>query len=167
MRESRTEPTRIHRLFPTWTNDWIWGLLLIAVTLLIHAIGLVVIGLTLEQAGKALRSRNLSRTKTLTIVTFLIGASGGMLAALHGLEAAIWAITYVLLHAVGSLSDALLYSVNSMTTRGASDVVLQHHWKMLGALEAASGMLAFGLSTAFLFAVLGNAWDTLRPPSSR
>ena len=103
------------------------------------------IGLTLEQAGKALRSRNLSRTKTLTIVTFLIGASGGMLAALHGLEAAIWAITYVLLHAVGSLSDALLYSVNSMTTRGASDVVLQHHWKMLGALEAASGMLAFGL----------------------
>lgn len=150
---------------PAWTDDWVWGLVLIAITLFVHAIGLVAIGLTLERAGKTVRFRNFSRAKTLMIVTFLIGAAGGMLAMLHGLEAAIWAIAYVLLRAVVSVSDAVLYSVDSMTTRGASDIVLQHHWKMLGALEAASGMLTFGLSTAFLFAILGNAWERLRPPS--
>ena len=28
------------------------------------------------------------------------------------------------------------------------------HWRMLGALEAADGMLLFGISTAFIFTVM-------------
>ena len=31
---------------------------------------------------------------------------------------------------------------------------LQSHWQMLGALEAANGMLLFGISTAFIFSVM-------------
>jgi hypothetical protein len=34
-----------------------------------------------------------------------------------------------------------------MATRGASGVTLQPHWQMMGALEAADGMLLFGIST--------------------
>ena len=41
-----------------------------------------------------------------------------------------------------------------MTTRGASGLVVQPHWQMLGALEAADGMLLFGISTAFIFTVM-------------
>ena len=41
-----------------------------------------------------------------------------------------------------------------MTTRGASGVMLQTHWQMMGALEAADGMLLFGISTAFIFTVM-------------
>jgi hypothetical protein len=41
-----------------------------------------------------------------------------------------------------------------MATRGASGVVPQPHWQMMGALEAADGMLLFGISTAFIFAVM-------------
>jgi hypothetical protein len=32
--------------------------------------------------------------------------------------------------------------------------MLQPHWQMLGALEAADGMLLFGISTAFIFTVM-------------
>ena len=49
---------------------------------------------------------------------------------------------------------AILYSVNSMATRGASGLMLQPHWRMMGALEAADGMLLFGISTAFIFTVM-------------
>jgi hypothetical protein len=35
-------------------------------------------------------------------------------------------------------------------TRGAWGVILQAHWQMTGALEAADGMLLFGISTAFI-----------------
>ena len=49
---------------------------------------------------------------------------------------------------------AILYSVNSMATRGASELMLQPHWQMMGALEAADGMLLFGISTAFIFTVM-------------
>jgi hypothetical protein len=41
-----------------------------------------------------------------------------------------------------------------MATRGASRFMLQPHWQMMGALEAADGMLVFGISTAFMFTVM-------------
>jgi hypothetical protein len=41
----------------------------------------------------------------------------------------------------------------SYTTSG-SDIVLPARWKLLGPLEAVCGMLMFGLSTAFIFAVI-------------
>jgi hypothetical protein len=62
------------------------------------------------------------------------------------------------LGALDTPSDAILYSVDSMTTRGASGLTLQRHWKMMGALEAADGMLLFGISTAYVFAVLQAYW---------
>jgi hypothetical protein len=44
------------------------------------------------------------------------------------------------LGALGSPMDALLYSVDSITTRGASGLILQRHWRMMGALEAQANM---------------------------
>ena len=58
------------------------------------------------------------------------------------------------LGAFGSLEAAILYSVDSIATRGASGLVLQSHWQMMGALEAANGVLLFGISTAFIFTVM-------------
>jgi hypothetical protein len=77
---------------------------------------------------------------------------------LHGIEAAIWAAAFVWLGALDSLKDAILYSLDSMTTRGASGLMLEPHWQMMGALEAANGMLLFGISTAFIFAEMQVFW---------
>ena len=66
-----------------------------------------------------------------------------------------------MLGAVDTPADAMLYSVDSMTTRGASRLRLERHWKMMGALEAADGMLLFGISTAFVFAVMQAYWPIL------
>ena len=48
-----------------------------------------------------------------------------------------------------------------MTTRGASGLTLERHWQMMGALEAAGGMLLFGISTAYIFAVMQAYWPML------
>ena len=79
---------------------------------------------------------------------------GLLLAVLHGIEAAVWAAAYSWLGALASPGAAILYSVDPMATRGASEVMLQPHWQMMGALEAADGMLLFGISTAFIFTVM-------------
>ena len=86
---------------------------------------------------------------------------GLLLAALHGIESGIWAAAYLWLGALNSALDALLFSVNSMTTRGASGLTLPSHWQMMGALEAADGMLLFGVSTAFVFAVIETYWSMI------
>jgi len=39
--------------------------------------------------------------------------------------------------------------------------MLQQHWQMMGALEAAGGMLLFGISTAYIFAVMQLYWPML------
>ena len=81
-----------------------------------------------------------------------------------GIEAVIWAAAYIWLGALDSPKDAILYSVDSMTTRGASGLMLQQHWRIVGALEAAGGMLLFGISTAYIFAVMQMYWPMLSKP---
>ena len=65
----------------------------------------------------------------------------------------------------GLPKDAILYSVDSMTTRGASGLMLEQ--RMMGALEAANGMLLFGISTAYIFAVMQAYWSMLSDPLTR
>jgi hypothetical protein len=79
---------------------------------------------------------------------------GLLLIALHGIEAALWAAAYLWLGALGSPEAAILYSVDSIATLGASGIILRPHWQMMGALEAVDGMLVFGISTAFIFTVM-------------
>jgi len=55
----------------------------------------------------------------------------------------------------------LLFSMATMTTRGTPAVVLPYRWQMVGALEALNGMLLFGISTAFIFAMLQIYWSRL------
>ena len=42
--------------------------------------------------------------------------------------------------------------------------MLEQHWQMMGALEAANGMLLFGISTAYIFAVMQVYWSMLSDP---
>ena len=73
----------------------------------------------------------------------------------------LWAAAYWWLGALSSPTDAILYSVDSMSTRGASGLVLERHWRMMGALEATDGMLLFGISTAYIFAILQAYWPLM------
>ena len=108
-----------------------------------------------------LEPRSLNLLRVILILVCLIGVIGLLLVALHGLESGIWAAAYLWLGALDSPLDALLFSVDSMTTRGASGLTLPSHWQMMGALEAVDGMLLFGVSTAFVFAVIQAYWSML------
>jgi hypothetical protein len=143
------------------TPSWRWGLTLIALTMAIHATAVV----TMAFVGVRVRARLERRAfESLSLVAFLIFTSVIMvllLAVLHGAECGIWAAAYVWLGALESPGDALLFSVDSMATRGASGLTLQRHWQMMGALEAVDGVLLFGVSTAYMFAVMQTYWSML------
>jgi hypothetical protein len=46
------------------------------------------------------------------------------------------------------------------TTLGDSDNVMSPSWRLLASLEAANGMLMFGVSTATLFAIVQRLFQT-------
>jgi hypothetical protein len=69
------------------------------------------------------RMENLNRLElrhVFAIMIGLIGVVGLLLAALHGIEAALWAAAYWWLGALNSPGEAILYSVDAISTRGAS-----------------------------------------------
>ena len=140
---------------------WGWGLSLIALTIAIHAAAVVMMAFVGVRMRARLEARGHNLWKLIVVLICMVAATGLLLAVLHGLECGIWAAAYWWLGALDSFMDALLYSVDSMSTRGASGLTLRRHWQMMGALEAVDGMLLFGVSAAYIFAAMHAYWSML------
>ena len=76
------------------------------------------------------------------------------LVTLHLLEAVVWAEFYFMQHCFPDRETAFYFSLQSYTTVGYGDVVISHSWRLMGGLEAMSGVLLFGWSTAMLVSLL-------------
>jgi voltage-gated potassium channel Kch len=75
------------------------------------------------------------------------------------LQMAIWAELFFVLGEFESFSKALYFSGVTFSTLGYGDLVLSPQRQLLSMLEAANGILMFGVSTAVMTAALG---DVLR-----
>jgi hypothetical protein len=138
-----------------WSIDWLWGCPLIVITLLVHASALG----RITRAATRRYARATHRDTSLAIGALSLGAVSILATILHGLEAGAWALTYCLLGALPNYKSAMLYSLGAMTTYGKETFHLEPHWEMLGSIEALNGWLLFGLSTAFLFALIQSFWS--------
>ena len=137
-----------------WHANWAWGLPLIVLNVVVHVLGL---GLINEKVVRTLSGMMDRRHFTLM---FAVAMSAVVLLAtiLHGIEAIVWAAAYRFVGALPDNRSAMLYSLSAITSYGHANLYLADHWKMLGALEALNGMLLFGLTTAFLFAMIQEVW---------
>jgi len=126
---------------------------MIILTVVLHVAGL---GTLYETAGRLPGGR-----RRVSVFLFLVRLAIAALLAvvLHGLESFIWAAAYLKLGALPSLRQATLFSLGAMTTYGSSGIELAREWQLMGALEALNGMLLFGLTTAFLFAIIQKLWS--------
>jgi hypothetical protein len=96
------------------------------------------------------------------LLVVVIGVIGVLLAVLHAIEAGMWAVAFWWLGgAQFARRRPILYSIDTLSTRGVAGLTLERHWQMLGALEATDGMLLFGISTAFIFTVIQAYWPML------
>ena len=137
----------------TWSTDWAWGLPLIVLTVVIHVLGLGLIGLRARRA-----SSRLGNQYPIASFALVVGATTLLATCLHGVEAFIWAAAYRLIGALPDFKSAVLYSINAITSYGHTTLTLQRQWQLMGALEALNGWLLFGLTTAFLFSIIEKVW---------
>jgi hypothetical protein len=139
--------------------SWTLGLSLIVLTIAIHTTGVVLMAFGLETRIRVhVDKYQLDRLRAIPIVIGHIGAIALILATLHGLEGVLWASAYRLLGALDSFTDASVYSLATMTTFEIQGLALSSRWQMISALEAVNGVLLFGISTAFIFAVMQAYW---------
>ena len=118
-------------------------------TIVIHAFGVTAI-IHFRRRERRLRRAGTGFWRDLTIFVEIT------LVALvaHIVEAAVWALAFLLCGQFPDLASAFYHSTENYTTLGYGDVVMSPAWRLLGPLEAADGMLMFGVSTAVLFAVI-------------
>ena len=89
----------------------------------------------------------------------IMGVAALLATLLHAVEAGAWAAAYRLLGALPDDKSAVLYSLSAITSYGHANLFLERQWELMGALEALNGMLLFGLTTAFLFAMIQKVWS--------
>jgi hypothetical protein len=73
---------------------------------------------------------------------------------LHLVEIAAWAAYYAWRDAMPDFASALYFSAVTYTTTGYGDLVLAPEWRLVGAVEALTGILMCGWSTGFFFAAV-------------
>lgn len=147
------------------TVNWAWGISLIALTITIHTMGVVFMTFMTAGIRSRVEARNFAQRHLIPFVIGMLGSVGFLLTVLHGIEVGLWAIAYQRLGALDSRLAAILYSIDAMSTRGASGVTMHGDWLLMGALEAFDGMLLFGISTAYMFSTMQIFWRALNPSS--
>ena len=80
----------------------------------------------------------------------LVGSAFAMIVVTHLVQIAIWAFALINLSAFEGLEPALYFSLVTYTTLGYGDVTLGPNLRLFAAFASITGLLTFGLSTAFL-----------------
>ena len=77
----------------------------------------------------------------------------------HLVQIGMWAIPFHLFGEFTDFQTAFYHSAVNYTSLGYGDIVMSKEWRILGALEAASGVLMFGVSTATFFAIMRHVFS--------
>lgn len=94
----------------------------------------------------------------------LICAAFGAMVVAHTIQVWIWAASFRRLGAFETLNEAFYFAVVSYTTLGYGDITLGEGMRIFGSFAAITGLLTFGVSTAFLLAVLTRLRPMLGEP---
>jgi hypothetical protein len=139
--------TQIHRiaiLIPVLV-----GACAVACTILIHALALnaaVRFVRHEKQVGRA--GENFWSDLVIVVPTMSIALVA------HLIEIMLWAVLFRICGEFPDLGTAYYHSATNYTTLGYGDLIMSPSWRLLGPMEAADGMLMFGVSTAIIFAVI-------------
>lgn len=130
-----------------------WGLM--AVCVAIHATGLTM-------AFRWIKRQATPPGGQFWPPTWMLIRVVGWIVFVHLLQIAVWAFYYTWNKAMPDLTSALYFSAVTYTTTGYGDLVLPQEWRLVGAVEALTGILMCGLSTGLFFALFTKAFGIQR-----
>ena len=125
------------------------GVSAIACTIIVHALALS------ATVNVVRRERRLGRAGArFWIDVAIVAVAISFAFAAHLVEIALWAVLFTICGEFPDFGAAFDHSAVNYTTLGYGDVIMTSSWRLLGPLEAANGMLMFGVSTAMIFTVI-------------
>ncbi|WP_421726166.1 ion channel [Bauldia sp.] len=132
----------------------IFGGALLSLSALSHVLTLVLTVILIQALGRRLPDPRLMRHSAI-----LIAVAVGTIVAGHTVVVWVWALTLQLAGALPTLEEAVYFTLVTYTTLGYGDLILGPDFRVFGAMAAVTGLLNFGLSTAFLVALLAQLFS--------
>jgi hypothetical protein len=130
---------------------------LMALCVMVHAMGMTALLRWVNQAVTRIGGR-------FWFSTWMLVRTAGWIILLHLVEIAIWAFFYAQGHGMPDLPSAFYFSAVTYTTTGYGDLLLPNEWRLVGGVEALTGILMCGWSAAFFFAVFSRMNETRSKP---
>ena len=135
------------------------GVLLVAITVIIHAVGTTVWlrRLSFHFAGVP-DLHHLPRSLRILISTIVV------LTLLHTVQIIVWACAFLYVlpeNILSTAEEAVYFSFVTFTSLGYGDITFDGVWRILGGIEALNGVLLLGWSTALLFAIVQRTWKSM------
>jgi hypothetical protein len=127
---------------------------LMALCVTIHAWGIAAALQRLRRAGVM--------PETFWSATWLFIVLAIWMVFLHLCEISTWALFYSWTGAMPDLQAAVYFSAITYTTTGYGDFVLPADWRLIGGVEALTGILMCGWSTGFFFAIVNRFHERQR-----
>ena len=123
----------------------LWGSAVLGLCSLLHVALLVLAIRLLQHMAQWNRPAN-----TTLRAGVLLGGALALIVFSHSAQVWIWAVSFVLIGALPDLAGAIYFALVTYTTLGYGDVTLAADVRIYAAMAAVSGLLSFGLSTAFV-----------------
>ena len=132
-----------------------WALM--ALCVIVHAMGMTTLLRWVNHVVARMRAR-------FWFSTWMLVRTAGWIILLHLVEITIWGLFYAWGHGMPDVQSALYFSAVTYTTTGYGDLVLPNEWRLVGGIEALTGILMCGWSAAFFFAVVNRMNETRLKP---
>lgn len=100
------------------------------------------------------------QTHSLVVVVFVMFIG-------HIFQFASWAGLFFYLGEFSEFATAFYHSGVNFTSLGYGDIVMSERWRLLGPLEAANGVMMFGLSAGAILAIMSQMFSTFFATESK
>jgi len=125
---------------------------LMALCVTIHAMGIMTVFRSLQRCpARSSESFRASAWRLIRVASWTV--------FLHLTQILVWAAVYAVANAMPDFTTAAYFSAVTYTTTGYGDLVLPEEWRLVGGVEALTGILMCGLSTGMFFAVFAKIFD--------
>lgn len=128
----------------------LWGTALLALCSVIH-VALVSLAIRAMPRIVAWEERFGPRLR----VAITVGTAFAMIVGAHLAQVAIWAIVMIVFGSFETAEPAVYFALVTYTTLGYGDIVLGPDLRLFASFASVTGLLTFGLSTAFLVGLFG------------
>lgn len=127
------------------TEQIIWGTAFLSLCVILHV---VLVSKAVEAVP--LVAKKIKFLHSNWHMPVLVGVTLAMVVFSHTVQVWIWAITFMWRDAFSDWSTSVYFSIITYTTLGYGDVTLGPEHRVYASFAAVTGLLSFGLSTAFL-----------------